>query len=140
MRGLFVTGTDTGAGKSILTASLLAAMSAAGEPVVAHKPAVTGLDEPPGAAGWPADHELLALAAGMDPLAVSPLLFGPAVSPHLAARARRGAGQRRELCRCRAGEVTAAARWSSRVSAACWCRSPMTSPSATWPSRSACRS
>lgn len=86
MRGLFITGTDTGAGKSILTASLLAAMSAAGEPVVAHKPAVTGLDEPPGAAGWPADHELLALAAGMDPLAVSPLLFGPAVSPHLAAQ------------------------------------------------------
>jgi len=86
MRGLFITGTDTGAGKSILTASLLAAMSAAGEPVVAHKPAVTGLDEPPGGGGWPADHELLGLAAGMDPQDVSPLLFGPAVSPHLAAR------------------------------------------------------
>ena len=86
MRGLFITGTDTGAGKSILTASLLAAMSAAGEPVVAHKPAGTGLDEPPGAEGWPADHELLALAAAMDPQDVSPLLFGPAVSPHLAAQ------------------------------------------------------
>ncbi len=86
MRGLFITGTDTGAGKSILTASLVAAMSAAGERVVAHKPAVTGLDEPPSAEGWPADHELLALAAGMDPPDVSPLLFGPAVSPHLAAR------------------------------------------------------
>ncbi len=86
MRGLFITGTDTGAGKSILTASLLAAMSAAGEPVVAHKPAVTGLDEPPGADGWPADHELLALAAAIDPQDVSPLLFGPAVSPHLAAQ------------------------------------------------------
>ncbi len=86
MRGLFITGTDTGAGKSILTAALLAAMSEAGEPVVAHKPAVTGLDEPPAAGGWPADHELLALAAAMDPQDVSPLLFGPAVSPHLAAR------------------------------------------------------
>ena len=86
MRGLFITGTDTGAGKSILTASLVAAMSAAGEPVVAHKPAVTGLDDAPGAPGWPPDHELLGLAAAMDPADVSPLLFGPAVSPHLAAR------------------------------------------------------
>ncbi len=83
MRGLFVTGTDTGAGKTILSAALLAAMRAAGEPVVAHKPVVTGLDDPPGP--WPPDHELLALAAGMDPDNVAPLRFGPAVSPHLAA-------------------------------------------------------
>jgi dethiobiotin synthetase len=84
MHGLFVTGTDTGVGKTILSAALLAAMSAAGEPVRAHKPVVTGLDEPPGE--WPADHELLAAAAGMQPEDVSPLRYGPAVSPHLAAR------------------------------------------------------
>jgi dethiobiotin synthetase len=81
-RGLFVTGTDTGAGKSVLSAVLLAAMRAAGEDVRAHKPAVTGLDEP--IEGWPADHELLALAAGMQPEEVAPLRYGPAVSPHLA--------------------------------------------------------
>ena len=34
---------------------------------------------------WPADHELLAAAAGMAPEEVAPLRFGPAVSPHLAA-------------------------------------------------------
>lgn len=85
MRGLFVTGTDTGVGKTVLSAALLAAMSAAGESVRAHKPAVTGLDEPPNG-DWPPDHELLAAAAGMTGEEVSPLRYGPAVSPHLAAR------------------------------------------------------
>jgi dethiobiotin synthetase len=84
MRGLFVTGTGTGVGKTIVSAALLAAMRAAGEPVRAYKPVVTGLDEPPGK--WPPDHELLALAAAMQPEEVAPLRYGPAVSPHLAAR------------------------------------------------------
>lgn len=83
MRGLFVTGTGTGVGKTIVSAALLAAMRAAGEPVRAYKPVVTGLDDPP--AEWPPDHELLALAAGMTPEDVAPLRYGPAVSPHLAA-------------------------------------------------------
>jgi dethiobiotin synthetase len=83
MRGLFITGTDTGAGKTIVAAALIAAMAAAGEPVRAHKPAVTGLDEPSGS--WPADHELLGAAAGMSPEQVAPLRYGPAVSPQLAA-------------------------------------------------------
>jgi dethiobiotin synthetase len=83
VRGLLVTGTGTGVGKTIVSAALLAAMRAAGEPVRAYKPVVTGLDEPPGE--WPPDHELLALAAGMTPEEVAPLRYGPAVSPHLAA-------------------------------------------------------
>ena len=84
MRGLFVTGTDTGVGKTILSSALLAAMRAAGEQVRAHKPIITGLDEPRGE--WPPDHELLATAAGMSPEEVTPLGYGPALSPHLAAR------------------------------------------------------
>jgi dethiobiotin synthetase len=83
VRGLFVTGTGTGVGKTILSACLLAAIAATGRPVRAHKPVVTGLEDPPGA--WPPDHELLALAAGMAPEEVAPLRYGPAVSPHLAA-------------------------------------------------------
>jgi dethiobiotin synthetase len=83
MRGLFVTGTDTGAGKTIVAAALIAAMVAAGEPVRAHKPAVTGLDQPPGR--WPPDHELLAAVSGMRPEQVAPLRYAPAVSPQLAA-------------------------------------------------------
>jgi dethiobiotin synthetase len=88
MHGLFVTGTDTGVGKTVLSAALLAAMAAAGERVRAFKPVVTGVDEQAddsAQAAWPADHVLLGTAAGMAPEAVSPLLFGPAVSPHLAA-------------------------------------------------------
>jgi dethiobiotin synthetase len=90
MRGLFITGTDTGVGKSVLSAAVIAAMREAGEDVRAFKPVVTGLDEPPeqgdsGGVPWPPDHELLGGAAGMAPNDVSPLRFGPAVSPHLAA-------------------------------------------------------
>ncbi len=84
MRGLFVTGTGTGVGKTILSAALLAAMAAAGERVRAHKPVVTGLDDRP-QTGWPPDHELLASITGMRPEEVAPLRYGPPVSPHLAA-------------------------------------------------------
>jgi dethiobiotin synthetase len=88
VRGLFVTATDTGVGKTVLSASLLAAMAAAGEPVGAFKPVVTGLEDEHeilARGDWPADHELLAANAAMAPEQVSPLRFGPAVSPHLAA-------------------------------------------------------
>jgi dethiobiotin synthetase len=89
VRGLFVTGTDTGVGKTILSAALLAAMKSEGRRVTAYKPVVTGLTDTGEIAArgeWPADHELLARAAGMDPEDVTPLRYGPAVSPHLAAR------------------------------------------------------
>lgn len=111
MRGLFVTGTDTGVGKTIVSASLLAAMAAAGERVRAYKPVVTGLDDPPQAltgaqSSWPADHELLGAAASMPPEAVSPLRFGPAVSPHLAAQlAGEPIHPERVLAHARAGEA-----------------------------------
>lgn len=84
MRGCFVTGTDTGAGKTVVAAAICAALHARGERVAAVKPVVTGLDETgPGEA----DHELLARAAGLgDAGAVTRHLFGPALSPHLAAR------------------------------------------------------
>jgi dethiobiotin synthetase len=86
MRGLFVTATDTGVGKTVLSAALLAAMTADGQAVSAHKPAVTGLDDEPGSAQaeWPADHELLGATAGMAAVDVAPLRYGPAVSPLLA--------------------------------------------------------
>jgi dethiobiotin synthetase len=85
LRGLFVTGTGTGVGKSILAAAVCAALVEGGEAVAAFKPAVTGLDEP--GADWPRDHELLAQAAGghQSPDEVAPYRFGPPLSPHLAA-------------------------------------------------------
>jgi dethiobiotin synthetase len=85
LRGLFVTGTDTEVGKSVVAASICAALAAHGERVAAFKPAVTGLDEEPGEFGR--DHQLLAAAAnaGQTPDEVAPHRFGPPVSPHLAA-------------------------------------------------------
>ena len=85
LRGIFVTGTGTGVGKSVLAASICAAMSARGQKVAAFKPVITGLDEPDG--DWPLDDELLAAAAsaGQRPEDVAPHRFGPPVSPHLAA-------------------------------------------------------
>ena len=107
MRGLFVTGTDTGVGKTIVSAALLAAMRSAGERPRAYKPVVTGLDElpSPGSEAWPRDHELLGAMAGMDPALVSPISYGPAVSPHLAAEL---AGERITRKRLLAGARLAA--------------------------------
>jgi dethiobiotin synthetase len=83
LRGLFVTGTDTGVGKTVLAAALAAALRADGVDVAAFKPVVTGIDEPED--GRPADDELLAAAAGRPADEVTGRRFGPAVSPHLAA-------------------------------------------------------
>ena len=83
MRGCFVTGTDTGAGKTVVAAAVCAALRARGERVAAVKPVVTGLDDTTAGA---ADHELLAAAAGVDAAGVTSATFGPSVSPHLAAR------------------------------------------------------
>jgi dethiobiotin synthetase len=85
LRGVFVTGTDTGVGKSVVAAALCAALVARGERVAAFKPVVSGLDDDPGEFGH--DHELLASVAnaGQSPEDVAPWRFGPPVSPHLAA-------------------------------------------------------
>jgi len=87
MRGLFITGTDTGVGKTVLSASLLAAIAASGEQVRAFKPVVTGIEETPSeGSAWPADHALLASAAGMSSSEVAAYLYPTPASPHLAAR------------------------------------------------------
>src|SRR5205823_3816767 len=83
LRGLFVTGTDTGAGKTVVAAAVAAALRSGGTSVAAFKPVVTGTDEPE--PGRPMDHELLAVVTGAVPNQVAPLRFGPPVSPHLAA-------------------------------------------------------
>jgi len=85
VRGVFVTATDTGVGKTVVAASILAALRARGARVAAFKPVVTGTDEPVDP-GWPPDDELLARAAGARADEVTTARFGPPVSPHLAAR------------------------------------------------------
>jgi dethiobiotin synthetase len=82
--GLFVTGTDTGVGKTVVSAAIVAALRRAGRDAAGLKPVVTGTDEPP-EGPWPADHELLAAVSGLAPEEVNALAYGPPVSPHLAA-------------------------------------------------------
>ncbi|MFN8113826.1 MAG: dethiobiotin synthase [Solirubrobacterales bacterium] len=81
-RGIFVTGTGTEVGKSVVAAVIAAEAAAEGLTVAVFKPAVSGLDE-----GGEADHELLARASGSDQSEdeIAPYRYGPPVSPHLAA-------------------------------------------------------
>jgi dethiobiotin synthetase len=84
LNGCFVTGTDTGVGKTVVAAAIVAALRQLGVPVRALKPLITGLDDPPDP-DWPPDHELLARVAGGAPADVILAGYGPPVSPHLAA-------------------------------------------------------
>jgi len=85
VRGLFITGTDTGVGKTVVAAAICAALAARGERVAAFKPVVTGTDDEPG--DWPPDHELLASVAntGQTAADIAAVTFGPPLSPHYAA-------------------------------------------------------
>jgi dethiobiotin synthetase len=85
-RGLFVTGTDTEVGKTVVAAAIAATLTALGERVSVFKPAVTGLND---VDGPEADHLRLRAAARSPqaPSEISPYLFDPPVSPHLAAAA-----------------------------------------------------
>lgn len=128
MRGLFVTGTGTGVGKTVLSAALIAAMVASGESVRAHKPVLTGLEdqsENGRPSEWPPDHELLAIAAGMTPEDVAPVRYRPAVSPHLAAEL---AGERLDPARMLAA-IRATAEGPAEVPAG----TAATTPSAATP-------
>jgi dethiobiotin synthetase len=101
--GLFVTGTGTEVGKTVLAAVLARQAVAEGRSVAVFKPAVSGLEEP----GEP-DHRLLRRAAGSSQSddEIAPYRFGPPLSPHLAAEL---AGLRIEPERLRTAAVAAAA-------------------------------
>jgi dethiobiotin synthetase len=81
--GCFVTGTDTGVGKTVLTAAITSALHARGVSVAVRKPILTGLDEPADP-DWPRDDEMLARAGRCDAADVVFASFGPPVAPHLA--------------------------------------------------------
>ena len=93
MRGVFVTGTGTEVGKTIVAAVIARTHAAAGERVRVFKPAVSGLDDYPlrpevwDAAPELPDHALLRLAAGSSQGddEIAPYRYGPPVSPHLGA-------------------------------------------------------
>ncbi|WP_347261891.1 dethiobiotin synthase [Rudaea sp.] len=85
-RAVYITGTDTGAGKSVAAATLLAALNANGVRTVGMKPVASGCERT--AAGLRnADAELLiAHSAGAPAYAnVNPYAFADPIAPHLAA-------------------------------------------------------
>jgi dethiobiotin synthetase len=80
--GVFVTGTGTEVGKTVVAAAIAHTLATAGRRVAVFKPAVTGLDEP-----GESDHALLRRAASSDQSdeEIAPYRYGPPASPHLAA-------------------------------------------------------
>ena len=85
--GLFVTATDTGAGKTVVSATLLAGLAGLGIRAAGMKPVATGCAPTPHGLRNP-DAELLMRYAGIElPYEqVNPFAFEPAVAPHIAAR------------------------------------------------------
>jgi dethiobiotin synthetase len=83
-QAFFVTGTDTGAGKTHVTCALLHATRQRGFKAVGMKPVAAGI-EADGRNGDVA--QLLAASSITPPLArVNPFLYAPAIAPHIAAR------------------------------------------------------
>lgn len=84
--GWFITGTDTGIGKTQVACAVIHALRARGEPVLGMKPVATGGFW--GGDGWRnADALALQAAANRDTAYadVNPFCYEPPVSPHLAA-------------------------------------------------------
>lgn len=85
--GLFVTGTDTGVGKTVVAAGIVRALADTGLRVAGLKPIASGAHR--SAAGLRNEDALALAAAGAVDLpyeTVNPWCFEPAIAPHLAAR------------------------------------------------------
>jgi dethiobiotin synthetase len=80
--GIFVTGTGTEVGKTVVAAVLARTLAEEGKRVAVFKPAVTGLEEE-----GETDHALLRRASGssQSDKEIAPYRFQPPASPHLAA-------------------------------------------------------
>jgi len=86
-RGLFITGTDTGVGKTVIACALTRAFVARGERVAVMKPIASGAARTP--QGLSNEDALALMEASNVALAyptVNPFCFEPAVSPHIAAK------------------------------------------------------
>ena len=80
--GVFVTGTGTEVGKTVVAAALARTLVEDGKRVAVFKPSVTGLEE-----AGESDHALLRRASGssQNDEEIAPYRFQPPASPHLAA-------------------------------------------------------
>ena len=86
-RGFFISGTDTGVGKTAVAAALLHRLAQTGRRVAGIKPVAAGCELTP--EGWRNDDASQLLAQGNVPLRydeVNPIALKAAIAPHLAAR------------------------------------------------------
>lgn len=87
-RGVFVTGTDTGVGKTLAACALLHALAQRGLRTAAMKPVAAGAEMTAG--GWVNEDVDALVAAATVPAPrslVNPYCFAPPIAPHLAAAA-----------------------------------------------------
>ncbi|ERS09873.1 dithiobiotin synthetase [Marinobacter sp. EN3] len=83
----FVTGTDTGVGKTIVSAAILEVAKAAGKRTLAMKPIASGCDQTP--EGLRNEDALMLQAAITEKLpydTINPIALEPAIAPHVAAQ------------------------------------------------------
>jgi dethiobiotin synthetase len=86
-RGIFITGTDTGVGKTVIACGLVRGFRARGERVAVMKPVASGATRTPEGLRNADALALMEAAAAVTPYAlVNPYCFEPAVSPHIAAK------------------------------------------------------
>jgi dethiobiotin synthetase len=85
-RGIFVTGTDTGVGKTVVAAALVRALIQRGLGVAVMKPVASGSQPTPAGPRNADALELMAAASVAAPYdTVNPYCFLPPISPHIAA-------------------------------------------------------
>lgn len=111
-RGVFIAGTDTGVGKTLVACALLRGLAATGLRVVGMKPVAAGATRRRGA--WHNEDVALLRAAGnVDaPQAwINPYCFAPAIAPHIAAREAGSTIRMTPIVRCYAQ----LARWADVV-------------------------
>lgn len=83
----FITGTDTGIGKTTISCGLLSLANSAGLRTLAMKPVASGCDQTP--KGLRNDDALALQACASEPLSyerINPVAMAPAIAPHVAAR------------------------------------------------------
>jgi dethiobiotin synthetase len=86
MNGFFVTGTDTGVGKTVVAGALLAGFSQAGFRTVPFKPVAAGCEGPPQALRNEDALTLSAMGSRWLPYElVNPVALEPPIAPHIAA-------------------------------------------------------
>jgi dethiobiotin synthetase len=98
-RGIFVTGTDTGVGKTLVATALLRAFARSGLRAVGMKPVATGCRAE---AENRANEDVAALIRASNVRApidlINPYCFEPPIAPHLAARRAGGSISRARIC------------------------------------------